>query len=148
MPQQQYECANFSLPNVTSDLFTGDFFETQPCRQELLPIQTSLRAFCRRHRHWILLSLGFVPSLAKIPKKIPFYYRNGNREISSFCRVQKPPAYHQVIKQYNAPQMCNLRVYELQKILHWLVSLFLDYGDTFCHDSSHAGLFLFYNISI
>ena len=51
---------------------TGDIFETQPCRQELLPIQTSLRAFCRRHRHWILLCLGFVPSLAKIPKKYPF----------------------------------------------------------------------------
>ena len=81
-------------------------------------------------------------------KTSTFDTRNGDREISSFCRVQKPPAYHQVIKQYNAPQMCNLRVYELQKILHWLVSLFLDYGDTFCHDSSHAGLFLFYNISI
>ena len=76
-----------------------------------------------------------------------FDIRNGDREVSSFCRVQKPPAYHQVIKQYNAPQMCDIRLYELQKVLYRLVSLFLDYGDTFCHDSSHAGLSLFYNIN-
>ena len=54
--------------------------------------------------------LGLFLHLQKF-KTSTFDIRNGNREISSFRRVQKPPTYHQVIKQYNAPQMCNVRLW-------------------------------------
>ena len=56
--------------------------------------------------------LGLFLLLQKFErKKLHFNFRNGNREISSFCCVQKPPTYHQVLKQYNAPQMCNVRLW-------------------------------------
>ena len=51
-----------------------------------------------------------------------FDIRNGDREISSFCRVQKPPTYHQVIKQYNAPQMCNIPMSCRKFSIGWFLS--------------------------
>ena len=139
--------AQIFLCQMSVTFFTGDFFETQPCWQELLPIQTSLRAFCRCYRHWILLRLGFVPPLAKIQNN---YSLISGMAIERFQAFAVYKNHRHITRSSNNATLhkCIIYVYELQKILHRLVSLFLDYGDTFCHDSSHAGLFLFYNINL